>query len=346
MSALASFAEAYAARFAPPSVRSLDAVGVIGLDVPVEVLRAAGLTPVRVIAEPSSTAIPQFSEGAGSPYLRGLAGALIDGEHRHLRRLVMSTTPSSLAALYAFLRELKRSGEGLCDVDIHLFDLNRGPSPAMAAARRAAVEALRERAGAWAGRPVSDVALADAVAAADAARAALAEFQALRQSAPARMWGAEALTVFGGASAMSAEELPPRLADLAREMSSRAPLTGRRTVYSGTETLSADLYRRLEEGGLVIVADDQDAGSRSVGPVAGAADDLAERCYRRDPSPARSGVEARTTYLTSLVRAAGAEHVVFHFAPWDHPPAWDYPHQRAALEAMGVSCELIEDGHG
>jgi benzoyl-CoA reductase/2-hydroxyglutaryl-CoA dehydratase subunit BcrC/BadD/HgdB len=125
----------------------------------------------------------------------------------------------------------------------------------------------------------------------------------------------------------------------------RMPVSGVRTIYSGTPTPSPDLYEQIEARGALIVADDQDCGSRAIGAPIADGDSiaaLAEHYFHRAPSPARWDTQARVTYLTDLARRERAERVVFHFASWDHPPAWDYPAQRRALETMGVQCELLE----
>lgn len=313
-----------------------EAVGVIGLDVPVELITAAGLMPVPVVCEVGSTGAEAFAEGAGSPLLRSLVEALTEGPYRSLRRLAISSTPSSYASLYALLRELRRGGEALIDTDTHLFDLNRGMAPSMAGLRRQAMAQFQTVLEGWSGQPISGTALADAIEAANARRRVLQAFQTARVAGEPRISGADALAVFAGASTP--------------DLSSRPTLSGRRTVYSGSETVTPDLYRQIESGGLVIVADDQDAGSRAIGPEVATGGDpltaLAERYFHRDPSPARFTVAERTAYLLALATRARAEHVVFRFAAYDHPPAWDYPSQRAALTAAGITSELIEVPHG
>jgi len=125
-----------------------------------------------------------------------------------------------------------------------------------------------------------------------------------------------------------------------------AAIAGRRMIYSGSQTPDASLYETLEGGGALIVADDQDAGSRAIGPLVEPGDDgldaLARRYLARDPAPARWSLPERSRYLADLARRTRASAVLFNIAPWDHPPAWEYPTLRDLLAAEGVEA-LIHD---
>lgn len=347
MTALDTLSDAYAQRFDAPWAAVPEAVGYIGLDVPVELISAGGLRPVRIVADPATRGAEPFAEGAGAPLLRALTAALTEGPYRHLRRLIISTTPSAYAHLHAFLTEVKRTGDGLADLDIHLFDFNRAPSEAMAPVRRGAVETLKAKVEGWAGRPIRPADLDQAIALHNRVRTARAGLGILRD---ARLTGVEALEVFGAADAMTPADYLETLNDLLAEAPGYPVVMGRSVVYSGSETVTPLIYQAIEADGAIVVADDQDAGSRSIGPlVAEGAEPiaaLAERYFHRDPAPARSTTAERTKYLVDLARSSGAAHVVFNFAPYDHPPAWDYPTQRAVLKEAGVSCELFGGGHG
>lgn len=349
MSALAVLAGAYEAARRTPVTDPERAVGVIGLDVPVELIAAAGLTAVPVRAEVRSAGAEAFAEGLGSPALRSLVAALIDGPYASLRRLIVSTTPGAYASLYAFLREARRAGEAAADLDIRLFDFNRGPSPSMVEQRRRALADLKATIEAWTGQAIGDGDVAAAITSANGVRARQRTFQAARESDGARVSGPEALMALEAGVALNPAAYAATLGEAAAELAARPTLTGRRTVYSGAETHTPGLYRDLEAAGLVIVADDQDAGTRAIGPdVADRGDPLAALAQRylcRDPAPARFTIAERTDYLMALVRRAGAEHVVFGLSPFEHPAAWDHPSQRAALQAAGVTSEVVEAGH-
>jgi benzoyl-CoA reductase/2-hydroxyglutaryl-CoA dehydratase subunit BcrC/BadD/HgdB len=331
---------------APAIIAGAEVVGCLGQDVPVELITAAGLRPVTINFEVRSAGAEAFAEGLGNPMLRSAAAALIEGPYRDLTRVVVSTTPAAFTYLFAFLREVARAGEALSGVDVRLFDLNRGTAESAAGLRRHAMAEFKTVVEGWAGRRVTDKSLRASIEIWNAARRALQRFQAAREAGEARISGADALAVFR--PLWSGQ--PDAAAETNVDLASRAPLAGRRAVYSGEATPDAAAYQLLEARGLVIVADDQDAGSRGVGPVVGEGIDpltaLAERYLQRDPVPARFSIAERTAYLLALAQRARAEHVIFNVAAWDHPAAWDYPSQREALAAVGITSELIGASDG
>jgi benzoyl-CoA reductase/2-hydroxyglutaryl-CoA dehydratase subunit BcrC/BadD/HgdB len=257
---------------------------------------------------------------------------------------VISTTPSVFVGLYAFLREAKRAGAGFEKLDIHLFDLSRAATDAASPLRVCALNDLKAKIEAWSGAPIGDEAVGTAIRQHDEVRNNLRRVQALRGEG--KLSGVEALQVLGAREALSVGVYARLLTDLCAEVASRATLGGVRTIYSGTPTVSPAVYETMEASGALIVADDQDYGSRAIDEPIGDASDplgaLAEHYFKRAPSPARWDTEARVAYLRELARRERAVRVVFHFAPWDHPPAWDYPAQRRALEAIGVQCDVLE----
>jgi hypothetical protein len=339
---MAPFAAAYAARGAAST--EPNAVGVIGLDAPFDILTAAGLRPVPVVAEPTSTGAAAFAEGAGHPGLRGLAAALTEGPYRHLRRLVVGTTPSNLTFLAAFLQEARALGAGFADLDVHLFDFNRNHAPSLDAARRGAMEALRARAEAWSGRRIADGDLAAAIAGWNRVRAGLAQVQAAREGGAARLTGVEALTVFGATVALPFDSSPLLIETLLAERT--RPISTSPRVYSGSATATLAAYAAIEGGGVTIAADDQDCGSRGLWPEVNETGDpldaLAKAALNRPPPPARTSTAERTQYLLDLVRRTKAQSVIFAIEPFDHPPAWELPTLVAALEAAGVGVKVLE----
>jgi benzoyl-CoA reductase/2-hydroxyglutaryl-CoA dehydratase subunit BcrC/BadD/HgdB len=321
-------------------------VAYLGLDTPVELIAAAGFQPIQIVATPTEHGADEFGEGAGHPLLRGIVSELTRGEWGDVRRLVISTTPSVYVGLYAFLYEAKRAGAGFEKLDVHLFDLSRAGVDAASPLRVCALKELKAKLEEWSDAAISDEAIRAAIRQHDQVRESQRRVQALRGEG--KLSGVEALQVFGAREALSAAAYVRLLAELCAEVASRKS-GGARTIYSGTATASVDIYEKIEASGALIVADDQDYGSRAIGdPIGHAADPLAALAahyFKRAPSPARWDTRARVAYLTELARRDRAERVVFHFAPWDHPPAWDYPAQRRALEAMGVSCDVLETGN-
>lgn len=322
MSASQDLLAAWRLRLSAPPIDS-DTVGWIGLDTPVEAILACGLKPLRVTAPPASAGAEDFAEGAGNPVLRGLASALIEGPYRGLERLVISPTPAAHKWLFNFLTDLKRQGEGPEKLEIYLFDLNHGAAPGLDAVRRGSVERLVRRMEDWSGRSAD---LPAAIVSANRRR----KQQHLVQGARVmrRLTGAEALAAF------EAEDLASLLLS---EVGVRAELPGQATIYSGSATYGPQTYESIEG---LIVADDQDSGSRAIMPLLAEDGDplavLAEGYLKRNPAPAKSTVDERLAYLTGLVKQTGARRVVFNISPYDHPAGWEAPFLKTALADRGI----------
>jgi benzoyl-CoA reductase/2-hydroxyglutaryl-CoA dehydratase subunit BcrC/BadD/HgdB len=321
-------------------------VGYIGADVPEELIAAAGMLPVRLHAETGAPDAPadRYGEGGGNALIRAFVARLLDGTYAYLDHLVVATTPSYLGALFTFLREVQTEDAAFPRLSLQLCDLHHGPSPATARYNLQTLARLKAALEGWCGRPISDDALSRAIADANASRALLDRLQALR--AERRIAGADALQVIGAAyvtpKAWHSERLAAALPGVAR-----APrLAGRPVVFSGSETDTPDLYRRIEAAGLIIVADDQGWGGRVAERAVARGGDPMEALARRyrdmAPAPAKSTMGERIDYLLDLVRRTGAEAVVFAIRGLDHPPAWDAPAQIAALEAAGIGVVQLD----
>jgi benzoyl-CoA reductase/2-hydroxyglutaryl-CoA dehydratase subunit BcrC/BadD/HgdB len=347
MKALADLHRArLAARARAPEIADR-AVYYLGLDVPVELIRAAGFIPIALAASEDAGAAAPYAEGAGHPYLRAIVSALaIAG--RGVRRLIVSSTPSFYCGLAAFLREAQRAGAGFEALDLYLFDLNRGESRRAAPLRRNALERLQRRLEAWADGAIAEASLWEAIALQNEIRLLQRQVQALRVRAPARLSGAQALAILSAGEDLEGAPYRAHLEALLAEAPNYPIQAGARVLYSGT-LCDGGVYEEIEAGGRLIVADDQDRGARAIGPLVADLPDpleaLAQRYFARDPAPARWDTHVRTHYLLDLARESDAEAVLFNIAPWDHPPAWDFPAQKRALEAAGIGCEMMEAAH-
>jgi benzoyl-CoA reductase/2-hydroxyglutaryl-CoA dehydratase subunit BcrC/BadD/HgdB len=161
--------------------------------------------------------------------------------------------------------------------------------------------------------------------------------------------GVRALQLYGGASGATRDGFNGRLrewlrTDALRTTTESAPAP--RVLYSGTATDTVDFYAAMELAGLRIIDDDQDFGARAVGPIVDEHTPplpaLATALIGRAPSPAGWRHDARSAWLRQRIEDGRPEGVVFYNAAYDHPPAWEYPAQRALAESMGCACTLLD----
>ncbi|WP_308257670.1 2-hydroxyacyl-CoA dehydratase family protein, partial [Pseudonocardia lacus] len=159
-------------------------VGCVGADVPVELLTAAGFLPVRLAGDPAA------DRSAGDAYLgrgldpvaRSVLSRLLAGDYGPLDGLVVSRDCEASLRLFYALRELRRLEPGLGLPPVHLVDVLHLPHRTTTHYVLAKVREMRAAVGAWAGTPVTDDALADAVAAHDRLRRLRGELAARRRA--------------------------------------------------------------------------------------------------------------------------------------------------------------------
>jgi hypothetical protein len=315
-------------------------VGFIGLDVPLELIDAAGLTPLQITADPGlpSPAAEPFGEGVGHPLLRALTGAVVELADAGLKRLWVGATPARDFSLFACLASLKRAGAALADLEITAADVLHGDSPADHAHNRALFARLADGLGFDDGE-----ALRTAIARRNVIRDRLATIETHRRDG--RLSGVEALAIHAEGGRSTAGAYLQRLDGLLADIASRSVLTGRKVIVSGSAETAARTYPVYEAAGLLVVGDDHDGGSRAIGPrVAEGADPLdalAERYRARTPAPSGWTTAAATTALVQLARRQGAEAVIFDVPHYDHAAAWDLPKKIAALAAAGITHTVL-----
>lgn len=308
-----------------------------GLDVPLEVAEAAGFWPSRLRGRGVDVqdATASLSEGGGHPGMKALTAEILSRGLKPADRLALGSTPVTGVWLYNLFLSL---GPAALPCPVDLVDIERQTRPS---STQRNLETINRWIGSFA-PPPSPGALHAAIVERNRLRRALRSLDRLRVD---RLSGTEAQMVFAACDAAPALPLRPLLDQLLAEVEARPTGGGVPIVYSGGAPGYLDLYRALEQRGLRIVADDQDFGSRAVGPdvdetgePAGA---LAERYRARDPAPAGWSTKARTRYLLDLALSRGAKAVVFDIPAFDHPAAWDQPRQAAALADHGVGAIVI-----
>jgi benzoyl-CoA reductase/2-hydroxyglutaryl-CoA dehydratase subunit BcrC/BadD/HgdB len=323
------------------------AVACLGLDVPVELVAAAGLQPIPLEFDTRHAPAAADRYGnTGHPVLRSLVGELLGGRHQQVRRLIVGSTPRYLTALYTFLMEMRERDADFKRFDLQLLDIARGSSPSALQYNADSLRELRARLEQWSGVHITDDAVCAAIAQQNRVRALLTRLNGLR---PYRsdLSGELALQIHSCATLpdcgpfLDAMESWLNGQTSAPRGSVSVPTTQTpRIIYSGTATGTGDDYRSIEAEGLRIVDDDQDLGARAVGPLLDESlppmSALLAQCLNRHPASAGWAMRERSQYLLRRVTDDQADGVLFAIAAYDHPAGWDYPALCAELDRNGV----------
>lgn len=319
-------------------------IGVIGPDVPRELVTALGGLAVRLHGRPGT------DRDLGDRYLgrgvdtwaRALLAALLQNTWAGLDALIVGRDCEASSRLFFALRELHRIGAAadlppvlLCDV-LHL---PHRSTTRYVATRLAQLQAqLEERTG----RRTPDGALSAAVTAHDRVRARLRRLADLRRAPGPRLSGSDALAVHAAVQALAPEDAEPLLAALTADLAGREPLTGVRVHLTGSAHDEPAVYRQLEAGGAVIISEDHDWGDLQWRRPVGDATGLAERYQHNGPSAQRACAQARAALLEEDLTAGRPELVVAYVREQDDAPAWDLPAQREVASRHDVPLVLLE----
>ncbi|MFT4081309.1 MAG: 2-hydroxyacyl-CoA dehydratase family protein [Nocardioides sp.] len=321
-------------------------IGLIGADVPGELVLATGAIPVRLSAVDTTVPGHRAEEllGAVDPAAVALLAGLLAGqlaEGGELAGIVCSRDREASLRIYYVLRELATRDERLPPV--HLLDLVHLPRASTLRYDVAQLERLADVLARWTGIAVRAEALVEATARRAAVREALGRLQGLR--ARGRVRGSEALELYA-----AAETLPPdrALALIEARISSAGPAEERpRLFLSGSAHDGPAVYRAIEARGWSVVAEDHDRGALALNvdlDPAMVADEgylAIARAYRdRGPDSATASAAARAEWAAGLARASGARAGLSWVRRHDEAPLWDFPLLR---ERLGVPVMMLRD---
>jgi benzoyl-CoA reductase/2-hydroxyglutaryl-CoA dehydratase subunit BcrC/BadD/HgdB len=321
-------------------------VGYAGLDVPEELILAAGMVPLRLEADVLATTANVADFGAGGhPVLRSLVDRLLGGPYEFIDHLVVSTMPRNLAALTVLIRELHGNDARFARFAVHQLDLLHSDSASAGDYNLAGLRSLALQLEQWSGQRSDEARLHAAIALCNETRRLLQEFARLRAQGD-HLDGVVALQLYACAQGAERESFNVQLRDWLRGDALRSRAERPRIVYSGTATGTTALYAAIEAQGLYIVDDDQDFGARGAGPQvdehAEPLPALALAYAQRAPAAAGWPTQARRDYLLQQLERCRPDGVLFYNAAYDHPPAWDYPLLRAAVDAAGIPAAQLD----
>lgn len=320
-------------------------VAVVGADVPVEVLEAGGVVPVRLRGVPGAPTpdADRWLERGVDGATRSVLQQVLEGVPGAQARIVLCHDREATARLFFTLRELRRLRvEGELPA-LHLVDVLHRPVRTSTVYTRGRIADLRDRVATWTGRAVTDGDLRAAVRTGNRRRDRLQQLATLRQAG--RITGTQALRIIGAATVLPADEylalLDPVLA-ATPDAASPDPI---RLMVTGMDHHTPGLYAELEGCGALVITEDHDHGDRWVlGRVSEDDDTLTALATHYQHGPIASAGHAIARHaVDTAARAvdAGAEAVVCFLRPGDHAPHWDVPDQRRELARRGLHLHVI-----
>ncbi|WP_082560754.1 2-hydroxyacyl-CoA dehydratase family protein [Caulobacter sp. Root487D2Y] len=303
----------------------------IGVDVPRELIAAAGFTPYRLAADRAGAPAEAF-EGQ-PPRSRSLLVQMLGRDPAFAGAAIAHDRVEDVQ-LFSVLRELSRTGRGGGLSTAHV-DVLTGVDESIRRYNRARLAGFKAWLEGLAGRPITPADLAEEVAKANARRRRLKQVLNLRAAPTPLMSGVQALDLIRAVGQVSATESGGLI--LAAQASA-GPRTGRRVLVTGAPHETSVIYAMIEAAGCVIVGEDHDWGDPWADMMLDESLDPFEALLRRWETPLPGAVGgssvARAQALTARAKAMDVEAVVHVRLPGDESSPWDVARTREALAAV------------
>ncbi|KDN16097.1 2-hydroxyacyl-CoA dehydratase family protein [Amycolatopsis rifamycinica] len=314
----------------------MNTVGYVGADVPVELITAAGLRPLRLTGKPGEDSTPgdRYLGRGVDPVARSILTRLLAGDYGPLEAVIVSRDCEASLRLFYALRELRRVEPELGLPPVRLVDVLHLPHHTTTRYVHAKIAQLRAWLGQW--RPIGDDDLAAAITAHDTLRRSLARVAALRRAN--RLSGTRFLEVVAATTRLPVTDATA----LVEGVAAGPPVAdGVRLFLTGSSHDHPAVYETLERHGFLVVGEDHDWGELLFARTCAAPTQLAlaERYQHNGPAAPRASIRQRAGHTAAAARACGAE-VLFSYARiHDDAPPWDFPEQRAATGLPAVLAE-------
>ena len=311
--------------------------------VPVEVVHAAGLTPViaRGSAAATADADKVLEAGVFPNRIRQLLQAALSGRLAHTAAIVLPRTSDVDYKAYLYLQELRRRGRAPMLPPVLLFDLLQTQGAEIPAYNMDRVRDLLARLSKISGHEGGAEGLRAQIVHGNDARAAARRLATLRRD-PARVSGAEMLPLLGARWSTPPERYAGLADDARNALAARPMLPGRRVMLAGMPVDSTALHAAIEPLGAVVVDEISPFSTHEgSGSVDAAADPFAAvaKWYGTELVTARSPGEMLMRRIEESL--AGIDVVIFLLPPDDARFGWDVPRLRAVLEARSIGHAIV-----
>ena len=310
--------------------------------VPVELIAAAGLDPIRLVGDParSVATADRYMEEYFDGEVRAIFSALVEGDMAMLDLLVVPRTAEIYLQLYYFLREIPKWEPDAKLPPVHLWDFLQTQRFTTAKYDLGRLRDLAERLVAAGGTRVDDAALAEAIGQANRLRGALIAVSDFWHGETRRLSGSDALRVIGAASVLPPGEAVAVLEALVADPPAPLPEAGPRLLLKGSPQHDTRFCDLVESCGAAVVAHDHIAGDRTfTAPVATDGDPweaLVHHYQSNVPGPRAYPQAREDAAFLALAQRARVDGVVFFHDEWDDTLGWEYPDQKALLDAAGI----------
>jgi benzoyl-CoA reductase subunit C len=324
--------------------------------VPVELITAAGFIPLRIrgsVHEPITKGDIQL-ETIACPFMRSCFDLSIKGAYDYADGIIIPHACDSITRTYS----VWRYSLGL--TYSHFINLPHTVRGASMEFCQNELETLRKSLGRFAGKEITDEALAEAIDAYNRNRDKAKAFYELRKGDPPLVTGTEILKILTVGMSLPVQEANELFDEVLEELGKRtdSPVDKKpRILVDGSCVDNIDFIKLIEDSGANVVADSLCIGTRDYWPHAETGIDpiksLAHRyldkvncprTYReRVGTSYEDDLEARFGDMGSLVKAFAVDGVILYIYKYCDPFGFEIPAREAYLDQLGVPTLYLED---
>jgi benzoyl-CoA reductase subunit C len=324
--------------------------------VPVELISAAGFIPLRIrgsVYEPITKGDTQM-ETIACPFMRSCFDLSVKGTYNFADGIIIPHACDSMTRTYS----VWRYSLGL--PYSHFINLPHTVRGASMEFFQNELQTFRKSLGRFAGKEITDEALAEAIDAYNQNRDKAKAFYELRKGDPPLVSGTEILKILTVGMSLPVNEANEVFDEVLEELGQRKDSPGDkapRILVDGSCVDNIDFIKLIEDSGANVVAESLCIGTRDYWPHAETGMDpiksLAHRyldkvncprTYReKEGKSYKEDLEARFGDMGSLVKAFAVDGVILYVYKYCDPFGFEVPAREAYLDQLGVPTLYLED---
>lgn len=348
------YCQDYGARARELKKQGKKIIGYLCAFTPAEIITAAGFVPIRIkgdVNEPITKADTEM-ETIICPLVRSCFDMALKGNYEFLDGLVVPHACDSICRTYDIWKY------NLNLPYAHFINMPHGTGDASLNFYRDVLNTFRTSLAKFAGKEISDQALAEAIKLHNQNRAKVKELYELRQASPPLISGEELTKVLIAAMSLPVEESIKMLGEVVDEVKGRSVSAQKqsRIMVIGAQVDDIAFIKLIEESGAWVVADDLCPGAREFlasvdvtpDPVVGLADRYLRkikcgRTYREMKGGYEEYLEDRFGHMGRMIDDFGVDGVVLYIYKYCDPYGFEVPQIKSYIEAKGTPVLYLED---
>jgi len=330
-------------------------IGYLCAYVPLEIITAAGLIPLRIkgsVGEPITKADTEM-ETIVCPLIRSCFDMALKGNYDFLDGLVIPHTCDSVSRTY----DIWKYNLGL--PYNHFLNVPHSCDEPSLEFFRAMLGIFRKSLEKFTSKEISDDSLVQVIGLYNKNRALTRELYELRKSDPPLISGVEMTKVLVAAMSLPVEECNPLLSSVIQEVKARTDTPARksaRIMVVGAQVDDTALIEIIEENDASVVIDDLCTGTKIYWPDVDVGGDpissLAERyltrimcprTYREKTGTYQEYLEERFGHIGRFIKDYKVDGVILYIYKYCDPYGFEVPATKSYIESLNIPVLYLED---